>query len=186
MNCPYCGRPNAMYISHQDSDLFERRRARQCKSCKEVFLTVERPAEDTEVTAEEARRHMDLLVALGKLKVETGSLACQGCGHEHNCGIHGCAIIRAAIKEMKKVEARRNGWIPVEEKLPEPYETVIVSVDTLNGYGDHISLETLASYDKSTDVWKDGLEGSPVTKAWYERVTHWMPMPEPPEVSDDG
>ena len=34
--------------------------------------------------------------ALHRLKVETGSLACLGCGHEHNCSTHGCAIIRAA------------------------------------------------------------------------------------------
>lgn len=34
----------------------------------------------------------DLLQALRRLKVETGSLACMGCGYEHNCGVHGCAI----------------------------------------------------------------------------------------------
>lgn len=36
----------------------------------------------------------ELITALQRLKVETGSIACLGCGHEHNCGIHGCAIIR--------------------------------------------------------------------------------------------
>lgn len=30
--------------------------------------------------------------------VETGSLACFGCGHEHNCGTRGCAIIRNGIE----------------------------------------------------------------------------------------
>lgn len=34
----------------------------------------------------------ELIEALGQLKVQTGSLACLGCGHEHNCGVHGCAI----------------------------------------------------------------------------------------------
>ena len=38
----------------------------------------------------------ELLAALRWLKVETGSIACLGCGHEHNCGIHGCAILREA------------------------------------------------------------------------------------------
>lgn len=38
----------------------------------------------------------DLLQALRRLKVETGSLACLGCGHEHNCGLNGCAILREA------------------------------------------------------------------------------------------
>ena len=35
-----------------------------------------------------------LLDALRTLKVQTGSLACLGCGHEHNCSTEGCAILR--------------------------------------------------------------------------------------------
>ena len=42
-----------------------------------------------------------LLQALRRLKVETGSLACLGCGHEHNCDIHGCAIIREAAERIE-------------------------------------------------------------------------------------
>lgn len=45
-------------------------------------------------------RDEDLLVALRRLKVETGSLVCVGCGYEHNCGVHGCAILRK----------RSHGW----------------------------------------------------------------------------
>lgn len=41
-----------------------------------------------------------LITALQRLKVETGSIACLGCGHEHNCGIHGCAIIRDAADRL--------------------------------------------------------------------------------------
>ncbi len=43
----------------------------------------------------------ELLKALGRLKVETGSLACLGCGHEHNCSTHGCAILRAAEEALR-------------------------------------------------------------------------------------
>lgn len=42
----------------------------------------------------------DLISALSQLRVETGSLACLGCGHEHNCSTSGCAIIRAAVDEL--------------------------------------------------------------------------------------
>ena len=42
----------------------------------------------------------DLIKALQRLKVETGSIACLGCGHENNCGIHGCAIIREAAEKL--------------------------------------------------------------------------------------
>lgn len=43
----------------------------------------------------------EILCALDALAVQTGSLACLGCGHEHNCGIHGCAIIREAGKIIR-------------------------------------------------------------------------------------
>lgn len=50
----------------------------------------------------------ELIASLKRLKVQTGSLACLGCGREHNCGIHGCAILREAIAfvEKKLVEDR--------------------------------------------------------------------------------
>lgn len=36
------------------------------------------------------------------LGVETGSLVCLGCGYEHNCGIHGCAILRKTIACLER------------------------------------------------------------------------------------
>lgn len=45
--------------------------------------------------------HKELLAALNTLKVQPGSLACLGCGYEHDCGIHGCAIIREAVEQLK-------------------------------------------------------------------------------------
>lgn len=44
----------------------------------------------------------DLIAALRRLKVQTGSLVCLGCGREHNCGIHGCAILRETIAFVEK------------------------------------------------------------------------------------
>ena len=57
----------------------------------------------------------ELIMALQKLKVQTGSLACLGCGHEHNCGVHGCALIREAVTKL----IEQNGWINPKERLPE-------------------------------------------------------------------
>lgn len=47
----------------------------------------------------------ELITALQRLKVETGSIACLGCGHEYNCGIHGCAIIREATEKLEDFNA---------------------------------------------------------------------------------
>lgn len=44
----------------------------------------------------------ELIASLKRLKVQTGSLACLGSGREHNCGIHGCAILREAIAFVEK------------------------------------------------------------------------------------
>lgn len=46
----------------------------------------------------------ELIEALRRLKVQTGSLVCLGCGHEHNCGVHGCAIAREAAVRLSLYE----------------------------------------------------------------------------------
>lgn len=50
----------------------------------------------------------ELIRALRRLMVETGSLACLGCGHEHNCGIHGCAVIRRAAERLAELTRDKN------------------------------------------------------------------------------
>ena len=49
----------------------------------------------------------EVIAALRRMKVETGSLVCWGCGHEHNCGIRGCAVMRAAAERLERSEERR-------------------------------------------------------------------------------
>lgn len=46
-------------------------------------------------------RDSDLIQALRRIKVETGSLVCLGCGHEHNCSTHGCAVINEAVRRLE-------------------------------------------------------------------------------------
>lgn len=48
----------------------------------------------------------EILAAMRRLKVETGSLACMGCGREHDCGIHGCQIVREAADLIEKLTDR--------------------------------------------------------------------------------
>lgn len=47
----------------------------------------------------------ELIEALGRMAPETGSLHCLGCGHEHNCSLHGCAICRAAVERIRQLAA---------------------------------------------------------------------------------
>lgn len=48
----------------------------------------------------------ELIAALRHLRVQTGSLACLGCGFEHNCGIYGCRILREAIARLERELAK--------------------------------------------------------------------------------
>lgn len=50
----------------------------------------------------------ELIKALSRLKVETGSLACFGCVHKDQCSIHGCAILKAAAKKLARLELIEN------------------------------------------------------------------------------
>ena len=42
----------------------------------------------------------ELIQALDRLKVQTGSLACLGCGYEHSCTTKGCQILREAAEQL--------------------------------------------------------------------------------------
>ena len=42
----------------------------------------------------------ELIQVLDRLKVQTGSLACLGCGYEHTCTTKGCQILREAVEQL--------------------------------------------------------------------------------------
>lgn len=152
-------------------------------------------------------RDQELVSAIRRLKVETRSLACIGCGHGHNCGVSGCAIMReaadrianqsthiaalqqeieklrgqneqlreaAALVTKESAELLERRWIPVEERLPEDRSDVLVVAYWHERWGAYMG-------------WC-----APERAAWSVHVgigdrsdiavTHWMPLPEPPEV----
>ena len=43
-------------------------------------------------------KNEEIVRALRRLKVETGSLPCIGCGRGHHCGVHGCRIMWEAAE----------------------------------------------------------------------------------------
>lgn len=43
----------------------------------------------------------ELIAALRRMKAETGSLVCLGCGYENGCSTRGCALIRAAADQIE-------------------------------------------------------------------------------------
>lgn len=63
-----------------------------------------------------------LIAALKRLKVETGAIACWGCGHEHNCSLHGCAIIREAADCIEELAAKYE--MAISDLVKEPRNRV--------------------------------------------------------------
>ena len=76
----------------------------------------------------------------------------------------------------KKVEPQ---WISVKDRLPGRYETVLIAISTVNGYGDPAKLVTIGGYDHSEKRWEQ-YTSTDRQLCRGETVTHWMPLPEPP------
>lgn len=117
----------------------------------------------------------ELAKALHRLKVETGSLACMSCGHEHNCSTRGCAILREAeelarcmsrhfSEESMRKMLRVPEWTPVSEAIPDEY------ADVLTRRATGIAVEHYLGAGK----WQNDCYAG----RWA--VTHWMPLPESP------
>lgn len=141
--------------------------------------------------------------ALKRLRVETGSLACLGCGYEHSCSTHGCAILRNAVGHMEAALANYdylsaltkqqsediqaleracaltppNEWVSVEDAMPPEHEPVLCIVD--GKPKPNITLEDayqIGSWNKA-DGWiiDEYLDWEDADVSW------WMPLPAPPD-----
>lgn len=91
------------------------------------------------------------LNALRRLKVQTGSLVCLGCGMEHNCSTKGCAIIRDAIEHMEIGLERYDHW----SALLDEYEARLQRCD-----GAGVDPAEYAAVCKERDDLKAAFEGA--------------------------
>lgn len=115
----------------------------------------------------------ELISALNRMKVQTGSLACLGCGYEHNCSTQGCRLIREAVDRLCAME-----WIDAKVELPPDCDTVLViaSGKPQENNITLVSVPCTGSYSESEGWMIDEFP------AWENpRVSHWMLLPEMPE-----
>ena len=134
-------------------------------------------------------RDQELVSAIRRLKVETGSLACMGCGHEHNCGVSGCAVMQEAAdrianqsthvaalqQEIDRLRAQLPRWIPVDERLPatESWGASKVVLGIVQNESGYPPPNPCFCVYLGNQKWR--IRGRMAT------ITHWMPLPEPPE-----
>nr|DAQ81213.1 MAG TPA: Protein of unknown function (DUF551) [Caudoviricetes sp.] len=127
----------------------------------------------------------EVVKALRRLKVETGSLACIGCGYEQSCGVHGCRIMREGLDLVERLTDRyaryaeeiavlqeKTRWVPemgemvlaIASGKPMGTVTLLHALEMATLYNDGWFLETWPDWEDAT-------------------VTHWMPLPDGPEVT---
>lgn len=146
---------------------------------------------------------------LRKIKVETGSLVCFDCGYEHNCGIHGCAIIQAAADRLGNqnthilaLQREIEGLRSQNEQLREASALLAKESAEL------LERRWIPVEERLPEVWRNDETAELVNYMIYSpdfgvdignyhakakkwlcmalpcTVTHWMPLPSGPEVKN--
>lgn len=87
--------------------------------------------------------------------------------------------IEAQAKEIEKLRRKVPRWIQVEERLPENGVPVLINYIGSND-GKYHPDGTAAWTDHGCFWWEGSLEDCDTEVA--VPITHWMPLPEPPEV----
>lgn len=119
-----------------------------------------------------------------------GNFTCARCKYEPVCHGDSCAIIQKAAdrianqsthiaalqQEIEKLRGQVPRWIPVEERLPEVWS---------NDETAELVNYMIYSPDFGVDIGNYHAKA----KKWFCvalpcTVTHWMPLPEPPEVEN--
>lgn len=80
-------------------------------------------------------------------------------------------IAKKAIQELRDNGVFISKWIPVSERLPEDYETVIASVDRGGVYPEARYSKECGwewAYESGADYWEE-----------LDEVKAWMPLPTP-------
>lgn len=82
-------------------------------------------------------------------------------------------IIMAKDTDLQRAIDACPRWISVDERLPDEFENVIVA----NKRGKQFDIDK---------AWWNGSHFDRCAKGLYHNVTHWMPLPQPPQEANDG
>ena len=85
-------------------------------------------------------------------------------------------IIISFLSDLVKEDDVKEHWISINTGLPVPRVKVLVA------YKNGVTIAELDGYVKSPKVIQRYWRGVDGPKHVLRSVTHWMPLPEPPEV----
>ena len=94
-------------------------------------------------------------------------LVCKDCAYGDRASCHAAFIADHLIDNGVTVQQ----WIPVTERLPEPFVTVL----------GHLPMETPLPTVLPGFITKEGVWHIAMFDREPDEVTHWMPLPKPPK-----
>lgn len=117
--------------------------------------------------------------------IHCSEIGCVGCPyHDEDCSPHNpfqkCAddalmLIQQLENQITDLGKKVPKWIDVDERLPDKNENVLIAA---NGY-----VHSAAYYEYSDGMAFSTETGDDIFCAGHgkDKVTHWMPLPEPPK-----
>lgn len=153
----------------------------------------------------------EIVAALRWLRPESGDFACEGCGWENSCGVHGCRIMREAADMLENDESQAIALQRVLALRQAQLDCAAASSAVLKKENEQMrdaaALVTKLAGDAAVErEWIPVTERLPepgvdVLAAYRDRhinmgtagddwleedieycyITHWMPLPEPPK-----
>ena len=104
------------------------------------------------------------------------------CSYFVDCLIGVCRMkpMKDALAYIEHLEAQIPKWISVEERLPEPFQCVIVHVRHTKKWRDKELDPSKWWRVVEEDCWS-GVNWCGNADEDIHEVTHWMPLPEPPK-----
>ena len=94
-------------------------------------------------------------------------IPCRDCPHYDPNSAYTITACKDALAYIKQLEANQPKWISVKEMFPKHKQVVLAYVDPC--------LE-IVQWNEADGLWD-------ADAGWFklDSVTHWMPLPEPPE-----
>ncbi len=152
-----------------------------CKELKEAKRLLKAAVEDFKVIGKVLDADCDILINCEECPLQSGHYNCRSWNHQDEAlALIGEDINVPATADDIIVGSRLDGWISCEERLPEDNRPVLCYVRDITGEG---SGYIIGSCEHS-EFWFLKISGNKCFSFPYMRikVTHWMPLPEPPKI----
>ena len=158
-----------------------RQLAEWLRELKEAKRLLKAAVEDFKVIGKVLDADCDILINCEECPLQSGHYNCRSWNHQDEAlALIGKDTNVPAAADDTNVGHESGGWISCEERLPEDNRPVLCYVRDITGEG---SGYIIGSCEHS-EFWFLKIGGNKHFSFPYMRikVTHWMPLPEPPKI----